>query len=151
MEAYYREQLEQASRYEDLVMEQLYKIGIPLLIYKSRGKQYGAGESMNGIEVKNDKRMHETGNVYIEIAEKSNASNEEYVPSGIYRKDNTWLWAIGDERTIYLMSKKQLQWAYEHKKHREVRTETSIGMLIPVADVEKFYSIKTIEIGANNG
>lgn len=143
----YKENLEIGERYQDLVMEQLYKIGIPLLCYHSRGKQYKNGESMNGIEVKNDRRMRETGNIYIEVAEKTQASNDKYIPSGILREDNTWLWAIGDEQTIYLMSKKQLQWAYEHRKYREVETPTSRGFLLPIDEANKFYSIKTIEIG----
>lgn len=142
---YYAEQLNEACEYQDFVMENLYKIGLPLLIYSSQKKQH-KGESMNGVEIKHDKRAKETGNLYIETAEKSHPDKPYFVRSGIYREDNTWLWAIGDYERIFILSKKQLQWAHKLKKYQEVITETSKGFLLPIADCEKFYAMKILEV-----
>ena len=53
-------------------------------------------------EIKRDGKFRETGNLYIETAEKSHPDKYEFIPSGIMRQDNSWLFVIGDEKTIYI-------------------------------------------------
>ena len=109
MTPYYKEKLEQGLYFQDYVIELLYKNGIPLISYSSKEYQNMIGENKAGIEIKNDNNFRKTGNLYIEIAEKSNAENISFVSSGIYRNDNTWLYLIGDINKIYVLSKKQLK------------------------------------------
>jgi len=142
----YRAKLEQGLFYQDFVMEQFYKIGIPLISYSSKEYQNMIGENKAGIEIKNDTRFPETGNIYIEVAEKSKAENKTFIPSGIFRNDNTWLYVIGDMKRIFIFSKKQLQIFYETKKFKEVEISTSKGFLIPVLEAERIYALKIIEI-----
>jgi hypothetical protein len=146
MTPYYKEKLEQGLYYQDFVTDQFYKIGIPLLSYSSKEYQNMIGENKAGIEIKNDTKFPETGNLYIEVAEKSNPENRNYIDSGILRKDNTWLYVIGNMGKIFIFSKKQLVMFYQKKLFREVQTPTSKGFLIPVAKAEDTYAIRVINI-----
>ena len=74
---------------------------------------------------------------------KSNSNNINFVPSGIYRNDNTWLYVIGDYENIYIFSKKQLQNAHKNKKFREVEIPTSRGFIIPLDEALKLLIIKS--------
>jgi len=141
---YYKEKLQQGLYFQDYIMELLYKNGIPLISYSSKEYQNMIGENKAGIEIKNDMNFRKTGNLYIETAEKSKAENEYFVKSGIYRNDNTWLYLIGDKETVFVLSKKQLQILHGKNKYRNVKTATSRGFLLPIADVEKFYSLRTL-------
>lgn len=144
MTDYYKEKLQQGLYFQDYVVELLYKNGIPLISYSSKEYQNMIGENKAGIEIKNDMNFRKTGNLYIETAEKSKAENQCFVKSGIYRNDNTWLYLIGDKETVFVLSKKQLQILHKKNKYREVEIATSRGFLLPVADAEKFYSLRTL-------
>lgn len=141
---YYKKKLQQGLYFQDYIMELLYKNGIPLISYSSKEYQNMIGENKAGIEIKNDMNFRKTGNLYIETAEKSKAENEYFVKSGIYRNDNTWLYLIGDKETVFVLSKKQLQILHGKNKYRNVKIATSRGFLLPIADVEKFYSLRTL-------
>jgi len=143
----------EGDEYEDFVIDELYKIGLPIVNYKSRVYQYMVGENKTGIEIKFDGNLKKRGNFYIETAEKSHPDNENYVASGIYRKDNSWLWAIGNRERIHIYGKKDLKLLYASKKYQEVENEThtSKGFLLPteksklphIGDAEK-YALKII-------
>lgn len=145
MTPYYKEKLEQGLYYQDFVVEKLYDAGLPLISYSSKKYQQIIGENKAGFEIKNDTLFRKTGNFYIEIAEKSNANNPNFIKSGIFRNDNTWLYIMGDMIEVYIFSKKQLQILYNAKKYKKVKTPTSIAFLLPVADAIKHYAIKIIE------
>lgn len=145
MNDYYKEKLKQGLYYQDFVIEELYKVGLPIISYSSKQYQHLVGENKAGLEIKNDSNYKTTGNIYIEISEKPDANKKEYWKSGIYRNDNTWLYLIGDTDRIFIFSKKQLVLVHESKKYREVSIPTSKGFLLPVKDAEKFYALKIIE------
>lgn len=140
MTEYYKTQLEAALEYQDFVSDVLRRdYGIYLGVYNSRKWQQSKGESASGIEIKMDTRFAKTGNLYIETAEKSNASLSDYVESGVRRNDGTWLYLIGDYSEAFLFSKRQLRDVcaqpdeYHRKKGiRRTQTPTSIGYLFPV-------------------
>ena len=141
----YREKLNMGIEYQDWVVEQLYSAGLPIISYSSKKYQYTIGENKAGLEIKYDTNWQRTGNLYIEIAEKSNKDNLYFVESGIYRSDNTWLYLIGDYSKIFILSKKHLKYLHKRSKYREVETGTSKGYLLPVVDAENIYAIKVIE------
>lgn len=137
----YSKNLNDGAEFQDYVTHRLLQCGIVVNQYSSKKYQIEHGESASGIEVKYDKLFHDTGNLYIEYQEKSNKDNPEYVNSGILRKDNTWLWVIGDYDDLYLIPKKSLQRVYfdyvagkasPRFGIRLVETPTSKGMLLPV-------------------
>ena len=145
MNEYYKEKLKQGLYYQDFVIEELYKIGLPLISYSSKEFQNMVGENKAGIEIKNDNNYQKTKNLYIETAEKSDKSKTDYFPSGIFRNDNTWLYLIGDMNKIFILSKKQLILLSKTNKYKTVEIATSRGFLLPVQDAEKHYAIKIIE------
>ena len=140
---YYKEKLEQGLQFQDVVTQALYQRGIVVVGFASRKFQIQVGENMLGAEIKRDGRFRETGNLYIETAEKSHPDNENFVPSGISRQDNSWLFVIGDERTIWVFATKYLRLLAS--RFRAVEKPTSRGFLVPVADADK-YSIRKIEL-----
>ena len=142
----YKEMLQKGLEYQDFVTDVLInELGIALSSYSSTKYQYTKGENKQGFEIKFDDKYKDTGNIYIEIAEKSNAVNLNFVNSGIFRNDNTWLYLIGNYNEIFIFSKNHLKLMYESKKYKEVETETSKGILINKINAEK-YCIKKIII-----
>ena len=147
MNEYYKQQLARGVFYQDFVVEQLYRIGLPIINYSSKEYQLKIGENKAGVEIKFDDKYKITGNIYIETAEKSDEKNKEYVKSGIYRSDNTWLYVIGDFTTIFIFSKKHLQLLDQlNKKLQRVETKTSRGILLPVIQIKNMFAIKIIEV-----
>jgi len=98
-----------------------------------------------GAEIKRDGRFRETGNLYIEVAEKSHPDRSAFTDSGIMRRDNSWLFVTGDEKTIYIFSTKYLKMLVHTRKYKHVEGTTSKGYLMPMADAEK-YCIRKIDI-----
>lgn len=145
MTAYYKEKLEQGLSYQDFVIEKLYEHGLPLISYSSKKYQVLYGENKAGIEIKNDQKFRETGNFYIEIAEKSHAGMSKFVESGIFRNDNTWLYVIGDYEEIFVFGKKQLKIVSKNVKYKKVEISTSKGFLLPVKDARKSLALEIID------
>lgn len=145
MTEYYKEKLEQGLQFQDFVTDILFnELFIPISTYQSKKYQL-KGENKQGIEIKFDGRYKETGNLYIEISEKSDPRNMNYVNSGIHRKDNTWLYIIGDYSILYIFGKTILRAMYLSGNYKKVSIPTSMGFLIPKKDAEK-YSLKIIKI-----
>lgn len=148
MTDYYKEMLEKGLIYQDFVVERLYDIGLPIISYSSKKYQNLIGENKCGFEIKFDDKFKDTGNLYIEIAEKSNYSNVSFIPSGIYRNDNTWLYIQGNYEKIFIFSKKQLILLHKNEinKFKKIEILTSKGFLIPAKHAEDVLAIKIINI-----
>ena len=154
--AYYEQQLQDAAEYQDFLTDELLKYGISLNQYSSKKYQYDVGESASGIEVKHDKQM-DSGNVFIEVAEKRKASMLDFTPSGIYRDDTSYLYLVGDYEKAFLFSKAQLRTYVERdaELNREqgiigpiiIKKKTSKGFLFPIEYCKKFLCIKHFEFG----
>lgn len=143
---YYKDKLEEGLVFQDIITKELYQRGIVIVGYSSRRYQNTEGENMLGAEIKRDGKFRGTGNLYIEVCEKSHPDNSCYIPSGIHRKDNSWLYVIGDEKTVWIFSTKYLRLL--EGRYKKVSKPTSKGFLIPIAEADK-YCIRKIE--ANNG
>jgi hypothetical protein len=140
---YYNKQLEIGLEFQDIVTKELYQRGIVVVGYSSRRFQNKEGENMLGAEIKRDGKFRETGNLYIEISEKSHPDNMDYVQSGIHRGDNSWLFVIGDEKTVWIFSIKYLRMLED--RYKKVNTPTSNGYLMPLKDADK-YCLRRIDI-----
>lgn len=140
---YYNDKLQQGLEFQDVVTVALYQRGIVVIGYASRRFQNQEGENMLGAEIKRDGLFRQTGNLYIEMSEKSHPDKLEYTPSGIFRADNSWLYVIGDEKTIYIFSTKYLQMLCN--RYKSVEKPTSRGVLMPIVEAEK-YCIRKIEL-----
>lgn len=140
---YYQNKLEQGLEFQDVVTEALYHRGIVVVGYASRVFQNKRGENMLGAEIKNDAMFRQTGNLYIEVAEKSHPDKPNYTPSGIMRADNSWLYVIGDIKTVWIFSTKYLVMLKD--RYSPMQTPTSIAYLMPMAAADK-YAIRKIKL-----
>ena len=116
--------------YQDFVCVRLARYHVILQNIASKKFQYEVGENLQGFEIKLDRRCLETGRLSIEVAEKTAVSNSIWVPSGIKRNDNSWLYIQGNYDIIFIFGKKLLC-AYQRKKEPEIYE--SLGT------VRKFY------------
>lgn len=138
MTEYYQDKLKEGLEYQDFVIHYLAQhFGLALSIYSSKKYQNQYGETEQGIEIKFDNMSEKTGNLYIEISEKSNPDNDWFVDSGIYREDNSWLYLIGNYSIIYIFSKNILKLLYKSSRYKEVEIATSTGFLLPLKIADK--------------
>lgn len=154
--------LEEAWEYQDFITQKLVKIGISVNAYQSKTYQMKYGESASGIEIKNDRKMKETNNIYIEFNQITLRGSHK--DSGVCQKDDSWLYVIGDYEKFYIFSKKQLfslvekvkakkKYWYERynisiKSHRdEYGNITSTGIVIPLEYIENNnLALRKVEI-----
>lgn len=130
---------EEALEFQDFVADVLRKeLGIVITNYASRKWQFNVGENRQGIEIKLDTRILETGNVSIEIGEKSRKEIKEYSPSGILRNDNSWLHIQGNYDIIFIFAKKMLLLLYNSGRYRIDNLPTLRRFLMPISDAERY-------------
>ena len=129
---YYKNQLEVGQMYQDYIAWRLCHEGIPLVNYQTRLAQLHMGENALGLEIKFDDKLEQTGNLWIEVAEKSDPTRELWTPSGIHRGD-AWLYAIGNYFELFIFSIKLLR-AGAGRFDTIINTrQTSRGFLLPRA------------------
>lgn len=118
---YYKDGLKDAEEYQDFIADMLRKSDPCIIIQLNSSKkwQYERGESSCGIEIKHDWRVNgerdgkATDRLFIETHEKPDPDYKEWIPSGILRDDNSWLYLIGDYTEAWLFCKHQLRAIYE--------------------------------------
>lgn len=138
MTPYYKTQLERGLEFQDFVYEILNRYGISTVSYSSRLFQRHFGENKGGLEIKFDGKLVETGNLYIEVAEKSSPHLLTYVQSGIYRECNEYV--IGNYDILYRLPIRILRALRSSKEYREIEINlrTSRGFLLPAHRAEQF-------------
>ena len=148
---YYEAMVRQGLEYQDFICDQLrIKAGIFVGCYSSRKYQFEKGESACGLEIKYDARLADTGNVYIEVAEKSRPDLAEFTPSGIFREDNSWLYLIGDYSQAFIFGKGTMRRLYQNGRQKaewgckDRETPTSKGFTIPIKSALNGLALKHI-------
>lgn len=129
------------EEFQDHVQRCLWRDGFPVTFYSSRGFQLHRGEGPV-VECKLDRQLRKTGNVYFEICELRRGS-DSWSESGIYRGDETWLWAVGDFAEFFLIAKSTLIALHKEKRFNERDTRKdgdtpTRGMLMPLAEVRRW-------------
>lgn len=152
----HKDSLNIGHEFQDYVVEQVAKQkGFSISIYQSKKYQFKKGESLQGIEIKYDarstgdctyKECTATNNVGIELAEKTNSSLQNFTPSGIYRRDNTWLYIVGNYHQFWAFSKKELISIHKMAKYRENTLPTIKSMLLPIKFADEICLFKLVEI-----
>lgn len=125
---YYIEKLNKAHKFEIFVENAFKECGIDIGFYKDKQNQY-KGETKIGLEIKNDMRLKETGNIFIEFRQRLN-NNMSWLPSGILKQDNTKWWIIGNENEYYIIHKQDLIKQYnliKDKQPYKIKTEVQNG------------------------
>lgn len=147
---YYKEKLQRAFEFENY-LEKFFKDNFDLDLgpFLTPEGQYYEGENELGIEIKNDTLIKKYGNIYIEYAEKSKATNHIYVPSGILKDDKSTYFLIGDKDQFWVFRKKRLVEIYNEEEvlrkqgkpsERGIQFKvksTSLGFVYPLRNAEK--------------
>ena len=138
----YAENFRLGLEYQDFVFEQLRHMdGMPIFLgaYASQKYQNERGESPSGIEIKYDRKFRQTGNLYIEVAEKSDAQLPNYTLSGVMREDNSWLYLIGDYDEAFIFPKVLLRvlCRRDNSEIKYCELPTSQGYLFPLDYVQR--------------
>ena len=145
---WYKQKFEEGDKFADFANDVLYANGVIIGMYQSRDRQWSVGESRAGFEIKYDARSSQTGNLWIETAEKSNKDNSRFVPSGIYATDNRWLYLIGNYHALWVFSVVMLRLIEPEYESRQIAT--SRGFLMPTKDADKYAAkvMKGAELSA---
>lgn len=138
---YYERQLQEGLEFQDYVSEILYNNGIIIRSFLSK-KYSEKGENKFGIEIKYDKKFVKTGNLYLEYSEKKNSNNKKYIPSGISKFEDSWLYCIGNYDVFYIFGTHDLYIRRDEFMYKE--TPTSIGYLMKTEQAEKYYLNKFV-------
>lgn len=142
---YYNKQLKIGKDFEKFVVDVFAdRCRIPLTITKTYREQIEIGETLEGYEIKLDTFYSKTGNLFIEIDEKSNPENANFITSGIFRQDNSKHYVIGDYNYIWVFWKHVLIKEFTLNVHRiaESGTKTSHGMLLPITRADNLFWMK---------
>ena len=71
-DAYRANKIESGLLFQDFVVDVLLQtLGFAVVTNSSRAYQHTVGESRTGVEIKHDERFADTGNLWIEVAEKA--------------------------------------------------------------------------------
>lgn len=133
---------EDGLKFQDFVVDKiLNELGIAISNYSSKYYQHKYGENRQGIEIKLDRKADETNQLSIEIAEKTKTLNPQFIPSGIYRNDNSWLYIQGTYKQLYIFSKKVLVELHRSNKYHEHEEPTIKAFFLPLY-VCQIYSEK---------
>lgn len=158
MTEYYKQKLEVGVEYQDFICDKLRTMNPARIImpYSSKKYQFSHGESASGYEIKYDGRMADTGNIYIEVAERSSARVKKWTDSGIMREDNSVYYLIGDYNKAYIFSKHQLRHLLSDREGdiervgiKKKTIATSVGYIIPCEFIEntdegRFYCLELL-------
>ena len=142
--------LERGREFEDYVSERLWGLGLAVMMYGSR-KYQDKGESLNGVEIKYEGVFRRTRRLYIECRqEKGNG----WELSGAFRRDNTWLWVIGDYEGFYLFTKVDLQMMHgsddglwQTEIFDEANTRNTSGYFLPI-EVANYMCVDYVSSGS---
>lgn len=138
------------NEFQDFVCIELAKQSIILQNINSKKFQFNVGENLQGFEIKYDARCtgdrntSPTGQLSIEIGEKTDANNANFIPSGIYRNDNSWLYIQGNYMNFWIFSKKILQGLHKSGRYNEHILPTIQKFYLPIVDADKYCAKKII-------
>ena len=141
---------EVGNEFQDFVCIELSKQGIILQNINSKKFQYEKGENLQGFEIKYDARCTgdrgtiPTAQLSIEISEKTNELNVNYINSGIYRNDNSWLYIQGNFENFWIFSKKILQLLHKSGRYNEHKLPTVKKFYLPISEADKYCAKKVI-------
>ena len=127
--------------FQDFICEILFKEGIIVQNFSSKKYQYEIGENKQGFEIKLDALCTKTKRLSIEIAEKKNSNNQEWINSGIYGIGNSWMYIQGNYEIIFIFPKNILVALHKSKKYEEVESHGTIKKFyLPFDESEKWAS-----------
>lgn len=148
--SYYAEKLAEGKKYEEFLSPYLSKhFGVEVKCYQTKKEQL-TGENDAGIEIKFDGRMSETGNIYLELLEKTN-EKFRWTMSGIFRSDNSTRYAIGNYNLCWVFDKRKLQTLFLNGDLGydviSIGEKTSRGILVGIWNAAKHCDVCIVTNG----
>lgn len=137
---------EAGMEFQDWVCMRLAKYSIILQNLSSKKYQYSVGENLQGFEIKFDSWCSKSGRLSIEIAEKRRASNRQWVPSGIFREDNSWLYIQGNYDILFVFPKNSLRRYFRQKKPCVKEEHGTVRAFYVPFEAARIIACKTIEV-----
>ena len=126
----YDDKLKVGQAYERFVRDQYAALGITLTLVHGRTRQLLIGDTEEGLEIKHDRNHKTTSNIFIEVAEKRHSWQPDFVPSGIFRQDKTWLYGVGNYDVFYVFKKATLREESTRRHIFTINEGTSRGFLL---------------------
>ena len=139
----YRRDYARGVDYEDWVIVRLRADGYFTKRTTTMAEQRETGDTRCGMEIKFDRLYADTGNLYIETAERPD-TRFDMKDGGIYSPARFWLYLIGDYETIFVFGRKVLQRLDKSGRFPAVIKDTSEGFLLSEAKA-RHYAEKVIE------
>jgi hypothetical protein len=130
----YQPRLKVGQLYEQYICDRLRDEHIHLVRTTTRRDQNAIGETYQGWEIKFDRLLHQTRNLFIEHHEKTNPTNRTYVESGFLRRNNTLNYLQGDYARALVFAPSVLRMLSRQRPSVESDTKTSLGFLITWED-----------------
>lgn len=133
--------VDEGNMFQDFVTDILVeRCGLVISNYASKKYQFEKGENKQGFEIKLDNRCTETKRLSIEIAEKTAIENS-FVPSGIYRNDNSIFYVHGNFNIIFVFQKNLLKLLHQSGRYKEDETATIKKFYLPIKDAMKYAAV----------
>ena len=116
--------------------------GFNVEFYESAEDQLTKGEGPSGLEVKFDRKSRETHRYYIEFAQCSRSLGWRWVPSGLFKEEPTWLWAVGTQELFYVIHRATLselyfEGVYDIRKCEKDNDTHTRGYCLPMRDMDR--------------
>lgn len=105
----------EGDKFQEFVRGLLNPWGVTIWNFQDKQQQFTIGENAQGCEIKLDAGCVKYGHLSIEIGEKTKLTNWEWVPSGILRQDNSWLYVQGCYEIVFVFAKNWLLRWYKEK------------------------------------
>jgi len=105
-------------------------------------------DTKEGFEFKHNTAIDTYKSVFIEISQKMKREDKDFMHSSISKKDNAWMYCIGDFKRLYLVPKKHLISEYESGGYKIIPNTkgTGMGFKIPITRLEEISVLKLTPI-----
>lgn len=146
--ARYDADLEAGMEFEDFVYEILYLHGLPVVAFRTmRGQR--RGENLAGFEIKYDRLFAQTRNLFIET-EECPEPGMPLKPAGIYARDNSWLYVIGNRSVLFFFAHTTLRELHRWQRDGRLVLErkslpTARGFVLPEAHARR-WAARVLEL-----
>jgi len=132
MSATYQQLLEVGQRFESFVLSQFAsRYGAILTPCHTIDSQRRYGDTVFGLEIKFDRKLHLTRNLCIETSSKKDRDQPTFSPDSIFSLSSAWLYGIGDTNEFYIFTTRALRTFAMSDQFAKYANETSRGFLIP--------------------
>lgn len=142
--------LEAAQRFEQFWCEVInYKLHLNLTRIKAKENQSKfLCDTKEGFEFKHNTGIEQHDGVFIEISQKMKKTDKDFMNSSISKKDNAWIYCIGDFKRLYLTPKKYLISEYESGCYKIIPNSkgTGMGFKLPIERLEEISLLKLTPI-----